>query len=164
MAYKDEFEVARLHADPAFLAQARREFKHGYTVKYNLAPPMIAKRDPLTGELQKRQFGPWMLSAFRMLAKFKGMRGGALDIFSKTEERRHERQLIVDYINMVDEICDEAVAREPRRGGPTGARSRRDSRLRPRQGAQPEGGEGPRNAPAAGVPRAAARCRCVQVA
>src|SRR5262249_42339478 len=87
MAYKDEYEVARLHADPAFLAQLDAMFKHGYTVKYNLAPPTISKRDPITGELQKRQFGGWMLSAFRMLAKFKGMRGGALDIFGNTEER-----------------------------------------------------------------------------
>jgi indolepyruvate ferredoxin oxidoreductase len=105
MAYKDEFEVARLHSDPAFLAKLDAQFKHGYTVKYNLAPPMISKRDPRTGELQKRQFGPWMLSAFRMLAKFKGMRGGAMDMFSKTEERRHERQLIEDYVKLLDEIA-----------------------------------------------------------
>jgi indolepyruvate ferredoxin oxidoreductase len=104
MAYKDEFEVARLHTDPAFLAKLDAQFKHGYTVKYNLAPPMISKRDPLTGELQKRQFGPWMSSAFKMLARFKGMRGGALDFFARTEERRHERQLIEDYIKLLDEI------------------------------------------------------------
>jgi indolepyruvate ferredoxin oxidoreductase len=105
MTYKDEFEVARLHTDPAFLAKLDAQFKHGYTVKYNLAPPTISKRDPITGELQKRQFGPWMMTAFKMLAKFKGLRGGALDIFAKTEERRHERQLIEDYIKLVDEIC-----------------------------------------------------------
>ena len=105
MAYKDEFEVARLHADPAFLAKLDAQFKHGYTVKYNLAPPTISKRDPVTGELQKRQFGPWMLSAFKLLARFKGLRGGALDVFGKTEERRHERQLIEDYIKLLDEIA-----------------------------------------------------------
>jgi indolepyruvate ferredoxin oxidoreductase len=105
MAYKDEYEVARLHTDPAFLAKLDAQFKHGYTVKYNLAPPTISKRDPVTGELQKRQFGPWMLGAFRMLAKFKRLRGGALDIFGKTEERRHERQLIEDYIALVEELC-----------------------------------------------------------
>ena len=104
MAYKDEYEVARLHADPAFLAKLDGQFKNGYTVKYNLAPPTISKRDPITGELQKRQFGPWMLSAFRMLAKFKGLRGGTLDMFGNTEERRHERQLIEDYIRQLDEI------------------------------------------------------------
>jgi indolepyruvate ferredoxin oxidoreductase len=105
MAYKDEFEVARLHTDPAFLAKLDAHFKHGYTVKYNLAPPTISKRDPVTGELLKRQFGPWMMTAFRMLAKFKGLRGGALDMFSKTEERRHERQLIEDYVKQLDEIA-----------------------------------------------------------
>ena len=110
MAYKDEFEVARLHADPAFLAKLDAQFKHGYTVRYNLAPPTISKRDPVTGELQKRQFGPWMLSAFKMLAKFKGLRGGALDIFGKTEERRHERQLIEDYIKQVEEIVSKLNA------------------------------------------------------
>jgi len=105
MAYKDEYEVARLHTDPVFLARLDAQFKNGYTVKYNLAPPMISKRDPVTGELQKRQFGPWMRSAFRTLAKFKNLRGGALDFFGNTEERRHERQLIDDYIKQLDEIC-----------------------------------------------------------
>ncbi len=105
MAYKDEYEVARLHTDPAFLARLDAQFKHGYTVKYNLAPPTISRRDPVTGELQKRQFGPWMLTAFKLLARFKGLRGGALDIFGKTEERRHERQMIEDYIKELDEIC-----------------------------------------------------------
>ena len=110
MAYKDEYEVARLQADPAFLAKLDAQFKHGYTVKYNLAPPTISKRDPITGELQKRQFGPWMLSAFKMLAKFKGLRGGALDIFGKTDERRHERQLIEDYVKQLDEIVSKLTA------------------------------------------------------
>jgi indolepyruvate ferredoxin oxidoreductase len=64
MAYKDEYEVARLHADPAFLAQLDAQFKHGYTVKYNLAPPTISKRDPVTGHLVKRQFGPGWVRHF----------------------------------------------------------------------------------------------------
>ena len=79
-------------------------FKHGYTVKYNLAPPTISKRDPVTGHLIKQQFGPWMRSAFGWLKKFKGLRGGALDFFGKTEERRHERQMIEDYVKQLDEI------------------------------------------------------------
>ncbi len=110
MAYKDEYEVARLHTDAAFLAKLDAQFKHGYTVKYNLAPPTISKRDPITGELQKRQFGPWMRTAFKMLAKFKGLRGGALDVFGKTVERRHERQLIEDYIKQLDEIVSKLDA------------------------------------------------------
>ncbi len=105
MAYKDEYEVARLHSDPAFLARLDAQFKHGYTVKYHLAPPTIAKRDPVSGELQKQPFGGWMRGAFRWLAKFKGVRGGSLDVFGKTEERRQERRLIDDYIQTLDEIA-----------------------------------------------------------
>ena len=104
MAYKDEYEVARLHSDPAFLARLDAMFPNGYTVKYNLAPPTISKRDPRTGELIKSQFGGWMLSTFRMLKNFKGLRGGGLDFFGKTEERQHERQMIEDYVKEVDEI------------------------------------------------------------
>jgi indolepyruvate ferredoxin oxidoreductase len=105
MAYKDEYEVARLHTDPAFLAKIEAQFKPGHKVVYHLAPPLISKRDPVTGDWQKRPYGHWILNGFKVLAKLKGLRGGALDIFGKTDERRHERQLIVDYVNMVDEIC-----------------------------------------------------------
>uniref|UniRef100_Q47CC4 Putative pyruvate ferredoxin/flavodoxin oxidoreductase n=1 Tax=Dechloromonas aromatica (strain RCB) TaxID=159087 RepID=Q47CC4_DECAR len=104
MAYKDEYEVARLHTDPAFLAELDAQFPHGYSVKYNLAPPLLAERDPQTGHLQKKQYGPWMTKAFRKLAGFKGLRGGSLDLFGKSEERRVERQLIDEYIAQLDEI------------------------------------------------------------
>jgi len=104
MAYKDEYEVARLHTDPAFLAELDAQFPNGYSVKYNLAPPLLSDRDPLTGHLQKKQFGAWVFKAFQRLAKMKGLRGGALDIFGKTEERHHERQAIEDYIKLLDEI------------------------------------------------------------
>jgi indolepyruvate ferredoxin oxidoreductase len=104
MAYKDEYEVARLHTDPEFLAKLQAQFEHGYKLQYHLAPPLFSKRDPVTGELQKRPYGPWMLTAFKMLAKMKGLRGGALDFFGKTEERRHEREMIEDYIKLLDEI------------------------------------------------------------
>jgi indolepyruvate ferredoxin oxidoreductase len=104
MAYKDEYEVARLHTDPAFLAKLRAQFKAGYKAQYHLAPPLISRRDPITGELQKRAFGPWIFTAFKLLAKMKFLRGSALDIFGKTEERRHERQMIEDYIHLLDEI------------------------------------------------------------
>ena len=110
MAFKDEFEVARLHTDPAFLASLDARFKHGYTVKYNLAPPLLAERDPATGELQKKTYGAWMLNAFRWMARFKGLRGGALDLFSKTEERRTERALIEDYIGLLEQICSKLGA------------------------------------------------------
>ena len=104
MAFKDEFEVARLHSDPAFLARLDAQFEHGYSVKYNLAPPLLSKRDPATGELTKQQYGRWMGTAFKWLARFKGLRGSALDIFSKTDERRHERQLIEDYVALLNQI------------------------------------------------------------
>ena len=104
MAYKDEYEVARLHTDPAFLAELDAQFPHGYTVKYNLAPPMIADRDPATGHLQKKQFGPWMFKAFQKIAGWKGLRGGALDFFGKTEERLQERASIEEYVKLLDEV------------------------------------------------------------
>ncbi|HSG22583.1 MAG TPA: indolepyruvate ferredoxin oxidoreductase family protein, partial [Azonexus sp.] len=104
MAYKDEYEVARLHTDPAFLADLDAQFPHGYSVKYNLAPPLLAKTDPATGELQKKVYGGWVFKAFKQLAGFKKLRGGALDVFGKTAERRQERQLIDDYIKLLDLI------------------------------------------------------------
>jgi indolepyruvate ferredoxin oxidoreductase len=105
MAYKDEYEVARLHTDPEFLASLDAMFPNGYSVKYNLAPPAISKRDPVTGHLVKRQFGGWMRIAFGVLARFKGLRGGVLDFFGMTDERRHERRLIDDYVADLDMIC-----------------------------------------------------------
>ncbi|MDX9717812.1 MAG: indolepyruvate ferredoxin oxidoreductase family protein [Thauera sp.] len=104
MAYKDEYEVARLHTDPAFLAQLDAQFPHGYSVKYNLAPPLLADADPARGELRKRQYGAWMFKVFRCIARLKGLRGGGLDFFGKSEERRRERQLIEEYVGLLDEI------------------------------------------------------------
>jgi indolepyruvate ferredoxin oxidoreductase len=96
MAYKDEYEVARLHTDPAFLAKIQGMFEGDYTIKYHLAPPLWAKRDS-QGHLIKQEFGPWMLQAFRALAKLKFLRGTALDIFSYSQERKTERSLIDRY-------------------------------------------------------------------
>ncbi len=105
MAYKDEYEVARLHTDPAFKAQLDAMFPNGYSLEYNLAPPTISKRDPVTGHLIKRKFGGWMRNAFGVLAGLKGLRGGGLDVFGKTEERREERALIEDYLKEIEQIC-----------------------------------------------------------
>jgi indolepyruvate ferredoxin oxidoreductase len=104
MAYKDEYEVARLYTDGSFAKAISRQFEGDYTIEFNLAPPIIAERDPETGHLKKRKFGPWMMSAFRVLASLKGLRGTALDIFGRTPERRMERQLIVDYFALIEEI------------------------------------------------------------
>src|SRR3546814_4569659 len=94
MSYKDEYEVARLHADPAFRQQLKDAFEDGAQLRYNLAPPLFSKRDPQTGHLLKREFGPWMGKAFALLARFMGLRGPAVDIFSFNEERKMERALI----------------------------------------------------------------------
>ena len=108
MAYKDEYEVARLYADPAYLDKLREQFEgepgRDYKLMFHLAPPLFAKRDE-HGHLVKQRFGAWMLPAFRMLAKMKGLRGTSLDVFGKTEERRTERQMVADYIALVDEFC-----------------------------------------------------------
>jgi indolepyruvate ferredoxin oxidoreductase len=104
MAYKDEYEVARLHADPAFLERVKSQFTGDWKIRYHLAPPMISKVDPLTGRPRKREFGSWMLPAFRVLARMKFLRGTVLDPFGRTEERRTERQLVVDYERLIDEL------------------------------------------------------------
>jgi indolepyruvate ferredoxin oxidoreductase len=104
MAYKDEYEVARLYTRPEFRQRLQATFEGDYTLKFHLAPPILAKPDPVTGVPRKREFGPWMMTAFRLLAKLRGLRGTALDVFGRTEERRMERQLIADYERTVDEL------------------------------------------------------------
>jgi len=103
MAYKDEYEVARLQSDPAFIAKIADQFEGDYKLNYHLAPPLIAKKNA-AGELQKSKFGPAMLTGFRWLAKLKGLRGTAFDVFGRTEERRTERALIVEYKTSIDEL------------------------------------------------------------
>ena len=104
LAYKDEYEVARLHSSPEFAKQLRETFAGNYRLRFNLAPPLIAKRDKQTGHLLKREFGPWMLKAFRLLARLKGLRGTAFDPFGYAKERRMERRLIADYEQMLAQL------------------------------------------------------------
>ncbi|NNF80754.1 MAG: indolepyruvate ferredoxin oxidoreductase family protein, partial [Rhizobiales bacterium] len=106
LAYKDEYEVARLYTDGGFTEQVKAQFKGDYTVKIHLAPPLLSRRDPETGHLIKREFGPWIMTAFGWLAKMKRLRGTALDIFGYTEERKQERQLIKDYEATVARLLD----------------------------------------------------------
>jgi indolepyruvate ferredoxin oxidoreductase len=101
MAYKDEYEVARLHSDGTFEKKVASMFEGDYKLNYHLAPPLIAKKND-RGELQKQQFGPWMLTSFKLIAKLKGLRGTAFDIFGKTAERRMERALVVDYLQSME--------------------------------------------------------------
>jgi indolepyruvate ferredoxin oxidoreductase len=103
MAYKDEYEVARLYTDGEFQKRLAETFEGDVKVKFHLAPPLLAKRDA-QGHLVKAQYGSWMKFAFGVLAKFKGLRGTALDPFSRTEERKQERKLITDYEALIDQI------------------------------------------------------------
>ncbi|WP_049126441.1 DUF6537 domain-containing protein, partial [Burkholderia cenocepacia] len=103
MAYKDEYEVARLQSDPAFLARLRAQFEGDWKLKFHLAPPLFAKTDA-HGHLVKKAYGPWMMSAFRLLAKAKFLRGTALDPFGRTAERRTERALIGEYEALIGEV------------------------------------------------------------
>jgi indolepyruvate ferredoxin oxidoreductase len=103
MAYKDEYEVARLHAETGFREKVAAQFEGDFKIHYHLAPPLTSKHNA-KGELVKRKFGPATIHLFRLLAKFKGLRGTALDIFGRTEERRTERALIGEYSQTVQEL------------------------------------------------------------
>ncbi|HEY0440787.1 MAG TPA: DUF6537 domain-containing protein, partial [Xanthobacteraceae bacterium] len=105
MAYKDEYEVARLHAETGFEQKIRAQFA-GETLRlqFHLAPPLFARIDKMTGEPRKIALGPWMMPVFRMLAKFKWLRGSAFDPFGYTAERKTERQLVRDYESLLEEL------------------------------------------------------------
>ncbi len=109
MAYKDEYEVARLHTDTTFLDKVNAMFEGDFTLNYHLAPPLLAKRND-KGELQKEKYGPAMLTGFRYLAKLKGLRGTALDIFGRSDERKAERALIGEYRASLDEVLGRLAA------------------------------------------------------
>ncbi|MCW5745592.1 MAG: indolepyruvate ferredoxin oxidoreductase family protein [Alphaproteobacteria bacterium] len=104
MAYKDEYEVARLYTDGAFQQKIRQQFEGDFKLKFHLAPPLLADRDPATGRLLKGEYGPWVFTAFKLLAGLKGLRGTRFDIFGHTQERKTERRLIVDYVDTMGEV------------------------------------------------------------
>ncbi|QCK88590.1 indolepyruvate ferredoxin oxidoreductase family protein [Phreatobacter aquaticus] len=105
MAYKDEYEVARLYTDGAFLKQVAKSFDgNDLRFEFHLAPPILAKIDPNTGLPRKMSFGPWLMSGLKVLAKLKGLRGTAFDVFGYSHERKTERQLIADYETLIAEI------------------------------------------------------------
>ena len=110
LAIKDEYEVARLHAEPTFRAQIDALFEGDYKLAFHLAPPLLAKIDPATGRPKKRRFGPWVIGAFRLLAKLKGLRGTAFDPFGATAERQMERALVGEYEKLVDELLGRLAA------------------------------------------------------
>ena len=100
MAYKDEYEVARLYSTDEFMAKIKSQFEGDVTLQFNLAPPLFAKKDA-QGHLRKQTYGAWMLKAFHYLAKLKGLRGTPLDVFGYTAERREERSLRDDYVQTI---------------------------------------------------------------
>jgi indolepyruvate ferredoxin oxidoreductase len=111
IAYKDEYEVARLFSDGVFQAQVEAEFEGDYRLEWHAAPPhlpvldwFLDRRDPATGRTRKITFGPWIFAFQRLLAKGRFLRGTPFDPFGRTEHRRLERQLVADYERLVDEL------------------------------------------------------------
>ncbi len=96
--------MARRITNGEFLAHIRERFEGDYTLRFHLAPQIIAERDPETGHLRKAAFGPWMLKAFAGLAKLKRLRGTPFDPFGYSAERRRERRLITEYEATVEQL------------------------------------------------------------
>ncbi len=135
LAYKDEYEVARLYTAPAFQQALAATFDGDYTIRFHLAAPLLAKPDPNTGLIAKHSFGPGMLKAFRVLAKLKRLRGTRWDLFGHTAERRAERALIEQFETDVDELLCTLNFATPAAGRADRLAARAHRRLRPRQGA-----------------------------
>jgi indolepyruvate ferredoxin oxidoreductase len=107
MAYKDEYEVARLFTEGRFADALKQQFDGNLRLRFHMAPPMLSKRDPVTGHLRKRSFGCWIIPVFHLLAKFRGLRGTWADPFGHTGERRAERALIGEYEAVLDRLVTE---------------------------------------------------------
>jgi indolepyruvate ferredoxin oxidoreductase len=97
LAYKDEYEVARLYTNGDFMKNLKAQFGGNFKLNFHMAPPIMETPDPATGRPKKRTFGPWMLGALGMLAKFKFLRGTPMDVFGYHPDRKQERALIVSY-------------------------------------------------------------------
>ena len=105
MAYKDEYEVARLYTNGEFRRKLEQQFEGDYKLQFHLAPPLLARKDA-QGRLQKRAFGQWVFTAFRVLAKLRFLRATPLDVFGYTAERRMERRLVDEYESTVRGLID----------------------------------------------------------
>jgi indolepyruvate ferredoxin oxidoreductase len=106
MAYKDEYEVARLYANTPFLNKVRSQFDGDFRIEFNLAPPILSSRDSSTGQLKKRKFGAWIIPAFHVLASLRMLRGTAFDPFGYTVERRNERGLIPAFEDLLVRVAE----------------------------------------------------------
>jgi len=107
MAYKDEYEVARLYTDPAYREKLAAQFDGEYKLKFHFAPPLLSPKDPVTGHPRKIEYGGWMETALKILAKFKFLRGSILDPFGRLGDRKLERGLIGEYGSMMDGVVKE---------------------------------------------------------
>lgn len=105
LAYKDEYEVARLYSAPGFRTALESQFEGSYRLAVNLAPPLFSRRDPLTGLPRKREYGRWIFSLFPLLARMKAFRGTAFDLFGYTTERRREREWIDRYETLIKDVA-----------------------------------------------------------
>ena len=103
MAYKDEYEVARLHSQSDFVQRLQQQFEGPVKLQFHLAPPLWAPADA-QGRPRKQPYGPWMLSVFKLLSRLKGLRGTPLDVFGYTDERRTERALIAQYQQTLQQL------------------------------------------------------------
>ncbi|MEK7755283.1 MAG: DUF6537 domain-containing protein, partial [Acidobacteriota bacterium] len=106
LAYKDEYEVARLYTSPEFEQALRSAFDGAFSLRFHLAIPAVSRSDPATGEPAKRRYGPWLMSAFQLLAPLKFLRGTRFDPFGYGAERRLERGLITEYEAALDALLD----------------------------------------------------------
>jgi indolepyruvate ferredoxin oxidoreductase len=106
LAVKDEYEVARLYTDGTFMKELHEQFEGPVKLKFYLAPPLFSSRDPLTGHLKKKLYGPWMMKGFKILAKLKGLRGSVFDIFGYSKDRKMEQNLIREYERTVGHLLE----------------------------------------------------------
>ncbi|RMD86437.1 MAG: indolepyruvate ferredoxin oxidoreductase family protein, partial [Alphaproteobacteria bacterium] len=104
LAYKDEYEVARLFAETDFESRLKSQFEGDFRLRFHLAPPLLSRTDAATGRPRKREFGPWISRFFRILARFRWLRGTPIDPFGWSAERRLERRLIAEYESLVADI------------------------------------------------------------
>jgi len=110
MAYKDEYEVARLYTSPEFMRQLKATFQGDIKLKFNLAPPLLSKTDKYSGLPKKKEYGGWMMWSFKLLKHFRFLRGTKLDIFGYNPERKLERQLVEQYFQNITRLCEELDA------------------------------------------------------
>ncbi len=113
LAYKDEYEVARLYTDGRFQAQLAEQFEGDFKLEFNLAPPLFSRRDPATGHLRKRAYGAWMMAGFQLLAVLRRLRGGRLDLFGYQADRRAERAILADYERVVRDMAGRLHSGDP---------------------------------------------------